>query len=171
MILPRDLKLPALLAVWRLKQQRPFMILFKLPRSLVSGQRNLPRQSSQRSQGNRRHHLLHLLRKCSRHHLRIHPLRLRKLLLLRLLRGTRNQCSAINVARVCGQANASATIVEPSCRSPLPGKIFLQALISSDNTLHLFLVPSSVRMIALGKCAIATFYLLLSCIWRQTQHP
>src|SRR5205807_1816773 len=85
-----------------------------------------------------------------------------------LLRETRKHCSAINVVRVCGQANASATTVEPSCPSPLLYKIFLQALISSDNTLHLLLVPSSIRMIAFGKRAIATFYLLLSCIWRQT---
>ena len=175
MILPRDLKLPVLLAVWQLKQQRPFMILCNLHRTLALGQHNPPLPPNQCSQGkrrHRRHNLLHPPGKCSRHHLRIqHLLRLCKILLRLLLRETRKHCSAINVVHVCGQANASATTVEPSCRSPLLYKIFLQALISSDNTLHLLLVPSSIRMIALGECAIATFYLLLSCIWRQTQHP
>ena len=169
MILPRDLKLPVRLAVWQLKQQRPFMILCNLHRSLASGLQNPPLPPNQ---CNQRRHLLLPPSKCNRHHLRTqHLLRLCKILLRLLLRETRKHCSVINVVRVCGQANASATTVEPSCRSPLLYKIFLQALISSDNTLHLLLVPSSIRMIALGERAIATFYLLLSCIWRQTQHP
>src|SRR2546421_9914787 len=175
MILPKDLKLPVLLAVWQLKQQRPFMILCNLHRSLASGQPNPPPAPNQRSQGNQhlqRPYLLHPPSKCSRHPLGTqHLLRLCKILLRHLLRETRKHCSAINVVHVCGQANASATTVEPSCRSPLLYKIFLQALISRDNTLHLLLVPSSIRMITLGKRAIATFYLLLSCIWRQTQRP
>ena len=150
MILPRDLKLPVLLAVWQLKQQRPFIILCNLHRSLASGQHNPPLAPNQRNRRNRRNRRPHLLlppSKCNRHHLH----RLCKILLRLLLRETRKRCSAINVVRVYGQANASATTVEPSCPSPLLYKIFLQALISSDNTLHLLLVPSSIRMIALGK--------------------
>src|SRR2546421_11976814 len=148
------------------------MILCSLHRSLALGLQNPPLPPNQCSQRNRRHHLLLPPSKCNRHHLRTqHLLRLRKILLHLLLRETRKHCSAINVVHVCGQANASATTVEPSCRSPLLYKIFLQALISRDNTLHLLLVPSSIRMITLGKRAIATFYLLLSCIWRQTQRP
>jgi len=35
---------------------------------------------------------------------------------------------------------------------------------------HLLLVSSPIRVVALGKRSITTFYLLWSCIWRQTQY-
>src|SRR5439155_53051 len=91
-----------------------------------------------------------------------------------LNRRNRKPSSVINVAHALDQEKDFVIIVALSYRSPfIPSHRWLfpgQVLICSYDALHLLLISPTIGMITFRQCSIATFNLLWSGIWRQTQH-
>ena len=149
--------------VWQQRRQKPFKELYNRPRGqrLNKPLHNHPRLRSKASQ--HKVPLLHL------HHKMWHQ----DLSLLRAPLLKHHQweqyCIAINAEHAIVPASASATNAATDSHNRLFLRLLHQKLVCRDDFLHLPLISTSIRVIALGKSTIATLDLLRSRCRRKTQ--